>query len=337
MTFSYSAYGLSIRTDLPLPGLLESQTRNKTDLQIWLAAKSPYLEESDYAPETVWYRSPEDDDAGKPALTVVKLAGGAYFRLNYSDGTTFLIDSAATVVWASWPDTLSREDTATYLLGPVLGFVLRLRGITCLHASAVAIGKQAIALVGPAGAGKSTTAAAFAKRGNPVLTDDVAPLVAEGEALRVLPGYPRVCLWPESVGSLYGSPEALPRLTPNWEKCYLPLEDSGRRFQDEPLPLAAIYLLGERSSDPRAPLVEQVPLRTGLMTLVQNTYMNYLLDKPQRALEFKMLGHLLARVALRGVQPHADPARLSQLCDVIVEDFRAVSPAALAATQAHPA
>ena len=42
-----------------------------------------------------------------------------------------------------------------------MGFVMLLRGIVCLHASAIAIDDEAIALLGPAGSGKSTTAAAF--------------------------------------------------------------------------------------------------------------------------------------------------------------------------------
>ncbi len=36
------------------------------------------------------------------------------------------------------------------LLGLILGFVLRLRGVTCLHASAIAVRDRAIALLGPA-------------------------------------------------------------------------------------------------------------------------------------------------------------------------------------------
>ena len=51
-------------------------------------------------------------------------------------------------------------------LGPVFAFVLRLRGAVTFHASAVRIG-DAVAFLGPQGAGKSTTAAALALRGCP--------------------------------------------------------------------------------------------------------------------------------------------------------------------------
>ena len=107
-------------------------------------------------------------------------------------------------------ENLTIEDMATYLLGPVLGLLLRLRGVTCLHASAVAFGETAVAFVGSEGAGKSTTAAALARRGHAILSDDIVALAEHNGSFFVHPAYPYLCLWPESVESLYGSAEALP-------------------------------------------------------------------------------------------------------------------------------
>jgi len=268
---------------------------------------------------------------------VEQLALGAYFRLTYSDGTVFVLDRDATRLWATWPPPFVLEDTVTYLVGPVIGFVQRIRGITCLHASAVAVAEKAVALMGAPGAGKSTTAAAFARSGYAVLTDDVVPLHPHGDSFLVHPGYPRVCLWPVAVQALCGAPDVLPFLTPNWPKCYLTLGGESHRFHTAPLPLSAIYLLGERTSDPRAPWVEPVPAAAGMMALVKNTYMSYLLDKERRAREFDLLGRLLERVPLREVRPPAAPPLLPQLCEVIVEDFRALPPAAVVSAQGRPA
>ena len=128
-----------------------------------------------------------------------------------------------------------------------------LRGIVCLHASAVAIGDEVIALLGPAGSGKSTTAAAFAARGYSILAEDVVTLDDRGDHFLVRPGYPCIRLWPASVKALYGSETHLPKLTPNWDKCYLDLSDN---FQKEPLRLAAIYHLSERRHDAVAPFIQ---------------------------------------------------------------------------------
>src|SRR6185295_19915932 len=205
-------------------------------LPTWLHEVSDTHIETSYIAD---YKS----ECGEPALRVFRVLDGKYYRLYYADQTEFLVDRAGTEVWAEWSVPLTLEDTATYLLGPVMGFVMLLRGIVCLHASAIAVGDKAIALLGPAGSGKSTTAAAFSDRGYNVLAEDVVTLDDRGRHFLVRPGYPCIRLWPASVKALYGSESHLPRLTPNWDKCYLDLKG---QFHTDPLPLAAIYQLGER-------------------------------------------------------------------------------------------
>jgi hypothetical protein len=120
------------------------------------------------------------------------------------------------------------------------------------------------------------------------------------------------------VKALYGSETHLPKLTPNWDKCYLDLAD---RFYDEPLPLAAIYHLGQRRHETAAPFVESLDRSEGLLSLIANTYATKLMDKQMRAREFELLTRVLNNVALRRVTPHADPARIPELCDTILSDF----------------
>lgn len=105
--------------------------------------------ESRQTPTNVWHVSPRHDESGQPILRVWTLHD-SFFKLEYSDATQFLINRSGTAICATWPNTLTLEDTAIYPEGPVLGFVLRLRGVVCLHSSAVAIGGRAIALVGEA-------------------------------------------------------------------------------------------------------------------------------------------------------------------------------------------
>lgn len=124
-----------------------------------------------------------------------------------------------------------------------------------------------VALVGPAASGKSTTAAALALRGCAVLCEDVCPLAEVNSECFIEPGYPRVCLWPDAVAKLFGAEDALPRLTPNWKKCYLPLDGGRARFLQRPIPLAAIYLLGERSPRDFAPRLLPMSPREALMEI----------------------------------------------------------------------
>jgi hypothetical protein len=267
------------------------------------------------------YISPYRDEQGEPLQRRWTLATGAYIRILYSDDTEFIIDRSGTQIWARWPDRLTLEDTATYLLGPILGFVLGLRGTHCLHASVVSIEGKAVALLGPAGAGKSTTAAAFAKRGHSVLSDDVAAVLDQDNRFLIQPAYPRIRLWPSSVESLYGSPEALPWIAPTWDKRQLDLTANGYRFQTSPLPLAAIYFLAPRCSVPSSPRVEAVAGQESLVTLISNTYAAHLLGRAFQVREFELFNRLLRRTVLRRVIPHEDPSQVSRLCDVIVDDF----------------
>jgi hypothetical protein len=255
-------------------------------------------------------------------LRVASYAAGAYFAFFYSDGPCFVIDRDGRQLWADWPEGYAIEDAATYLVGPVLGFVLRLQGITPLHASAIALDDRAIALVGMPGAGKSTTAAAFAHLGFAVLSDDVVALEDCRDRFLVAPGYPRVNLWPDSVRTLLGSEQALPRITPTWEKHYLPLNEGGRRFQSEKLPLGAVYFLGERDPGSRAPVIREVAAGEALVNLVANTYVNYLLDRPMRHREFDLLSRLVTGVPVREIRPSADPSGVLAMCQAVAADAR---------------
>jgi len=315
------AYGVRIAADIQLPGLpVQPGTRRTADVTVHLKAGSFFPKTVPTTPENLLYSSSNFDDSGCPLLQVVLLEGGDYFGFFYGDGPRFAVDRAGQEVWADWPENYTLEDAHTYLLGPVIAFVLRLRGVTCLHASAIALNGQAIVLFGLAGTGKSTTAAAFALRGFPVLSDDVAVLSDLGDRFLIQPGYPRVNLWPDSVLTLFGSEDVLPRITPTWDKRYLTLDQNGCRFQSSPLPVGAIYILGEREAELSAPLIEGVTGGEAIMTLVANTYVNYLLDRDMRTREFDVLSRLLSGVPVRRVRPIADTSKIYALCESITAD-----------------
>jgi len=203
--------------------------------------------------------------------------------------------------------------------------VLRLRGVTCVHGSAVAIDARAIAVVGPSGRGKSSTAAGFARCGYAVLTDDLIALRETASEFCVEPAFPRVHLWPQSVRALFGSSDALPRISPNWDKRRLDLDEQGLRFQRTPLQLAAVYFLDERTAPNGVPVIEAVNPTDALMALVSDSHATEFVGRPQRAAEFDALARLLDRVPARRVMPCADLARIPELCEAIVHDFRRIS------------
>ena len=194
MNWAYLSYGLHLLADGEISGLapcVDTPADDQAEVRIWLN-KMPVGAFS--GGRACWYESPDLNPDGRPNLTIWRIVPDGAFHFVYDDQTEFLIQGDGRQVWCAWPESATAADTAAYLRGPVLGLVSRLHGFVCLHASAVAVGQSAIAVLGDVGSGKSTTAAGFIKLGFSVLADDVTVLHAQGSRLQVLPGHPRLSL-----------------------------------------------------------------------------------------------------------------------------------------------
>ena len=314
--YHYVSCGLRIASEIAIPGLPQVVSAEPSDLAVMVRDREAPHAAPDI--ERIRYVSPDCDDDANAQLTVWTESTGAH-RFRYHDGTEFLIDREATRVEVRWEAPLSDADAAVYLLGPVLGFVLRLRGIVPLHASAVIVGGRAVAFVGDAWAGKSTTAAAFASLGYPVLSDDLLPIVEAGGAILAYPSHPRLTVWPDSARALFGSTGELPTLTPTYDKRYLDLQ-AGHRFQPKPVPLEVIYVLGDRVQAHLGWCVEPLAPRAALMALVRNTYGSYLLDARMRALEFELLSRVVEQVSVRKIAFADDIGQLLESCRALTKE-----------------
>jgi hypothetical protein len=326
VSYSYRAYGLTFRCDTRVSAFAQESTDlQRYDLFVSFGPEQDWVREARGLPTHL--ERPRLGEVGRKnsPFTLTSFGAGLFFELNYGDEAFFLVDGGAERLWGTCLPPLTMEDLAVYLRGPVMGFVLRRRGVMALHASAVAVQGRAVVLCGPSESGKSTTAAALALRGVPVLSDDVTALSDGIAGFQVEPGYPRICLWPDAVRDLLGQPDALPRLTPSWEKCFLPLDGNNACFEAQRKPLGAVYLLAPRMAEANAPRIEEMGAREALLDLVQNTYMNWLLDRNQRAAEFDALSKLVMQVPVRRIVPHADPGRIGHLCDLILADAKGLS------------
>lgn len=320
MIYFYRAYGLTLTSDTPVLSLRqEPRDLRAPDVRMNFGAEPEWVRDALRLQQRTEY--PQIGAATDDSPFVLTSFGDReFFQIVYGDGSRFVVDGRAKLLWGACPPPLTDEDLATYLVGPILGFVLRRRGTTALHASSVCLGGKAVVLCGASESGKSTTAAALALRGIPVLAEDISAVKDDGGRFCIEPGYPRVCLWPSAVEALLGGPSALPCLTPTWEKRYLPLDGARATFEPRRQELGAIYVLAPRVQRAGAPRIEELSRREALLHLVQNTYMNWLLDGTQRAVELDVLARIVERVPVRRVVPHSDPARIGALCDLIVND-----------------
>ena len=314
-------FGLRVRANAPLRGLTADTSDAAPDVEVHLGEAPPWAGAAP-DPDGLIYRA-EVGDPDPPVLNVTWLAGRPGIRWSYADGARFYASADAREIWATWPAPLVSDDAQIYLLGPILGYVLRRRGVLSLHASGVVIDGRAAAFCGAPGAGKSTTAAAFSARGFPVLTDDVLALRESDGAVFAYPAYDHLRLWPDSARLIVGDEARLPLLTPTWPKRAFPLDEFGGGLSTRPVPLGWIFLLMPRDDAATSPRVERAGGVDAFLHLVAETSANYLLDREMRSQELSDLSRLMARVPVYRVTPHADPARLPALLDAVLAAVRA--------------
>jgi len=326
--FVYRVYGLRLRSNRAILGLVEASPHEAPDLDIRLQGAPP--SDLSAVKETAWVSAGDTEHPSDETAQEWRLGPDlpSYLRLRFAierRSVEFIIDPAGTRVWASWAEGLNFDDCASFLVGPVLGRVLRLRGIPCLHASAVTIdGRRAIAIVGSKAAGKSTTATGLARSGCRVLSDDIAALTEDRGTFLIQPGCPRLRVWNPTINTFYGTRDDLPRVQSNRNKRYLDLspgdDDGTWRFQPDPLPLAAIYVLGPRTRSLRKPVCSVLSGPQGLLALTGNSYANHVLDRAGRAREFACLGRLAGQVPVRQLERPDDMDTVHELCNVIRAD-----------------
>ena len=319
MSYFYSVFGLRVRVNRPVSVFLPTSS-GQPDVSLHLEGTCPHPFGN--LQREAWYECPDTDESGQPLLCAWKLQGGDYYHFRFSEGPEFFCDRTGESVWSFWPDHLSFDNLLTFLAGPAFGCLLFVRGVTMLHGSAIAVGDKGIALLGPPGAGKSTTAAAFAMSNFPVLTDDIVALAERQGEFLVQPAYRRVCLWPDSVTALYGSANALPLTHPGVGKTWPGTWRRVSSFNRTRCPWRRFMCWA--SARRRAHPEPWLPLspRELLVKLLGNTYAGRF-PNDRRAHEFDVLARLVNRVHGRQVTPHPSSGSHSRIAQCHRRGFRA--------------
>ncbi len=238
VVYLHRAYGLEIRSVLPLPELGPGVAPH--DVTVSLVSTSQTGSIRSYSAASL---SPIHDAA-----------------LHWEGVGRFFVRDGKEIVIQPAPETQPTV-LRTFLLGPVLAILLRQRGLLVLHASAVAVNGQAFLFMGGSGWGKSTLAAALYRQGGRLLSDDVTAIDLTGTEPTVIPGYPQLKLWPDSVAVLGLDPEGLPRLHALSDKR---VYRDPSRLCDRPVPLGGVCVLAQGADsqidplDPQSAIVELI-------------------------------------------------------------------------------
>ena len=153
------------------------------------------------------------------------------------------------IVWYPGPGTgdpdVLHEMVRAIILGPVMALALQQSGILCLHGSAVTLGEEAVAFLGPKHYGKSTLALAMVAAGARLLSDDLVAIKPDASPV-VLPGVHSVRVR-KDIAERLGNRFSSARLNPGFKTTMTNFAPDNLAWK--PARLAAIYLL-EPGTDP---------------------------------------------------------------------------------------
>jgi HPr Serine kinase C-terminal domain len=238
--YTYFAYGLTIRSSVRLPELIE------------IDAPANVVVHFGKIPEEIIQRI-ESRNSDSSIFLFWENEG----KLHVRGGQEIVVDPA--------PDVDDRV-LRLIILGPGLAVLLHQRGLLALHGATVAIDGRAISILGHPGCGKSALAANLFKRGHLIMADDVTAIELNGKDPPLAhSGFPQLKLWPDVVLSLGFAPENLSCIEPGFEKRAFPIT---RRFSLEPFPMERIYILSEGEKEEIVPLSPQ----EALLALICHTY-----------------------------------------------------------------
>jgi hypothetical protein len=293
-----TAFGLDIASDTPLP-FFEGADAEPTGRPLHVT----YGEQPPEWPADAQLISDERHPDGGVIFQIeaadpgYRIHGPAYGSSVLAGEGTEVRGAAGEEGFAGWQ---------RLLVAQVLPFAAVLQGLEVLHAGAVVVDGEAVALSGPSGSGKTSLALALQRRGAELLADDVVAVERAGDELLAHPGAPIAGIdlaEAERLGVQGGGEHAGVLAVNARERVARAALVSG------PAPLRALFLLDRRLDGPSEPsfAAEGDPRH-----LLASTF-NLLLGSPER---LAGLLDICARLAERRVErvsfgPETDPDELA--------------------------
>jgi hypothetical protein len=288
---AYWAYGLRIHADLACPEL-------------------PFLPLESGNPDVTIRLLPSAEDA------LESLENGYYevqpgiFRLAVRGVAQYRVEEGSRIFIEPLPD-VPLEKIRLFLLGSAMGALLYQRGLFPLHGSAVETPWGAMIFVGAQGAGKSTLAAQFHRKGYRLLSDDVCAVAPTPEGLQVLPALAQLRLCTDAFERLGATPGARFEV----DKFVVPM---GEGYCPHPVPLRAIHVLrihdSETSSSEVAPAFDVLLGFDRVQCLLENLYRPHYLKGQRTQGDLMRLAGLIAQNAtLAAVTRRRDPEEVDAL------------------------
>ena len=275
----YWAYGLCIQANMECPEIVSAS----------IEAEIPDVEIRLLPPE---------------ATALESLENGHYevhpgvFRLTVPGVALYRVEEGRRIFITPLPD-VPAEKLRLFLLGSAMGALLYQRGLFPLHGSAVETPWGAMIFVGVQGAGKSTLAAQFHRKGYRLLSDDVCAVAAMPEGLQILPAQAHFRLCADAYERLGNQPG----VRFDVDKYVVPM---GEGYCPHPAPLRAIHILVDHDSS--TPQFEVLRGFDRVQRILENLYRpHYLKGQGTQSDLMRMAALIAQKTTVAAVHRRRDP------------------------------
>jgi hypothetical protein len=263
--FGYTISGLSVASDLALPGLIDAAPRAQgsgvSDVDVEIAAGPvPDALADPAAQGPNWQLAPGEFLLRIPGIIRMRISHGRKIIYEGENGS-------------------DPSRAAIFVSGSGFGVLMHQRRRCILHASAVEVDGHAVLFCGVSGAGKSTLAAALGRAGYRLLADDQCGLsgiagAPSGATPMIHPDGRAMKLWQNAIDRLALGQRSGEAVRPQIGKFFVWPDDS----VVEPLPLGAIYVLrearasGGTPAQPAQPQIARLNLADAAIAVRANAY-----------------------------------------------------------------
>lgn len=182
-TWTGEAFGLSLRSEFPLPGLEPGEGDAAGERAIALALPPDPAGSFEGAERLQEWHYPD----GTLGLTIDRDPELGYRFYLYGAGVFVLAGDGSRADLHLDPAYADAWDWRRYLIGQVLPFAALLQGLEVFHASAIELDGGAVLLAGGSGLGKSTLALNLHLGGTGFLADDSVAIETQGDRLLAHP------------------------------------------------------------------------------------------------------------------------------------------------------